>query len=74
MQASNRKSVRELSLTKSRRLTVARQVKRNRQAEDDAFVASYIGRLELKPASQSLTASERLQRVLQKGRAKRLEG
>ena len=73
-QASSRKSVRELSLTKSRRLTVARQVKRNRQAEDDAFVASSIGRLELKPASQSLTASERLQRVLLKGRAKRLGG
>ena len=72
---SKRKANRELPPSaKSRRDAVARQVMRNRQATDDALVASHIGRLELKPAAHPLTANERLQIVLEKGRAKLLEG
>ena len=72
---SKRKSEWELPPSaKRRRDEVARQVKRNRQAADDALVASHLGRLELKPAANPLTASERLQIVLQKGRAKLLQG
>ena len=54
----------------SRRAAVALQVKRNRQAVDDALVASHLGRLELRPTSNSLSAHERMQAVLKKGRSK----
>ena len=51
----------------SRRARTALQVARNRQAVDDAFVASYIGLLKLRPATNALSAAERLQAVLRKG-------
>ena len=53
-----------------RRAATAAQVERNRHAIDDALVASHISCLELRPSSNPLTAQERLQAVLAKGRAK----
>ena len=58
----------------SRRARTAAQVKRNRQAAADATVAAYLSRLELKPSSNPLTAQERMQAVLARGRAKLLQG
>ena len=57
-----------------RRAATAAQVKRNREAADDAMVASHVSRPELRPSSSRLTAHERLQAVLAKGRAKLRQG
>ena len=53
-----------------RRAATAAQVKRNREAIDDAMVASHVSCLELRPSANPMTAQERLEAVLAKGRAK----